>query len=239
MARSAAISQTPDRIAVYVWEFPVRITHWLIFGSMAFLVVTGLYIGNPWITVPGEAGQRFVMGTMKAIHYYTAIVFTLAVLARLWWMVAGNRWASWRQFIPVSMRRWRGIPGTLLFYLFGSPKPPHFVGHNPLAGATYVLVFLLYLVMICTGLGLYAMSAHVDSPMRVFDFFLPLFGGAQTARYLHHIVMWLLLGFVAHHIFSALLISRVERNGTLDSIFSGFKFMRSEELDRDLERGAR
>jgi len=238
VARPAALSQTPDRISVYVWELPVRLTHWLIFGSMAFLVVTGLYMGNPWIVVPGQAGQHFVMGTMKAIHYYCAIVFTLSVLARLWWMVVGNRWANWKQFIPVTMRRARGIPGTLLFYLFGSPTPPGFVGHNPLAGVTYVAVFFLYLVMICTGLGLFSISADVGSPMRAFGFLLTLFGGPQTARFLHHVVMWLLLGFVAHHIFSALLMSRVEKNGTIDSIFSGYKFVPPELVERDRRRGS-
>lgn len=217
----------------------MRLTHWLIFGSMAFLVVTGLYIGNPWIVVPGQAGQHFVMGTMKAIHFYCAIVFTLSVLARLWWMVVGNRFANWKQFIPVTMRRARGIPGTLLFYLFGTPKPPPFLGHNPLAGATYVAVFFLYLVMICTGLGLYAINADVSSPMRAFAFLLHLFGGPQTARFLHHVGMWLLLGFVAHHIFSALLMSRVERNGTLDSIFSGYKFVPPEHIDREKRRSSR
>lgn len=235
MARSAAVSHSPDRVAVYVWDLPVRATHWLIFFSMALLVISGLYIGNPWIVVSGEAGDRFVMGTMRAIHDYSAIVFTLSVLARLWWMVVGGGWASWKEYVPVEKHRRKGVPGTLKFYLFGSLKPPPFIGHNPLAGATYSVVFLLYMVMIGTGLGLYSVSAHVDSPMRVFGFLLSLFGGPQTARFLHHVVMWLLLGFVVHHVFSGLLVARVERNGTLDSIFSGFKFVHPEELEK--ERG--
>jgi Ni/Fe-hydrogenase 1 B-type cytochrome subunit len=210
---------------VYVWELPVRLTHWLIAGSIAVLAATGLYIGHPFLLAPGPAHQRFVMGWMKAIHFWAAIVFTLSVLARLVWMFVGNDAASWRAFLPFERHRRRDIPETLRFYLFMRSKPPQEVGHNPVAGATYALVFLLYFVQIATGLGLYAMSAHVDSPLAWFAFFTPLFGGAQTARWIHHVVMWLLIGFVVHHVQSAILVSRTRRNGIIDSIFSGYKFL--------------
>jgi Ni/Fe-hydrogenase 1 B-type cytochrome subunit len=228
----------PDRTAaegrrqlVYVWQLPVRLTHWLIFFSIAFLVFTGIYIGRPFFTVSGPAGQHFAMGTMKAIHSYAAIVFTLSVLARIVWMFLGNRWASWREFLPLSRRRWRGFAGTLKFYLFAWVKPPYVTGHNAVAGLTYAVVFLLYFAIIASGLGLYAISAPVDSPLRVFSFLLSLFGGPQSARWVHHVVMWLLLGFVAHHVASAVLMARVERTGTIDSIFSGYKFVPPEELE--------
>jgi Ni/Fe-hydrogenase 1 B-type cytochrome subunit len=233
MAGSTASATVPSSglSPVYVWELPVRLSHWLIVLSIGFLTVTGIYIGNPYIKVPGEAGQHFVMGTMKVIHYYAAIVFTLSVLARIVWMFVGNRRARWHQFLPVTRAGLRGIPGTVAFYLFLRPTPPAFVGHNPVAGATYTVVFLLYLMMVATGLGLYGMSAHVDSPLRFFDSLLGLFGGAQGARWFHHVGMWLLLGFAVHHLASALLVSRVEKNGILDSIFSGYKFLPASETE--------
>jgi Ni/Fe-hydrogenase 1 B-type cytochrome subunit len=187
--------------------------------------VTGIYIGHPFLLAPGAAGERFVMGWMKALHSWAAIVFTLSVLARVVWMFVGNRWASWRELIPVERHRRREIMPTLAFYTFIRKRPPLDVGHNPVAGATYTLVFLLYFVQIATGLGLYAASAHVGSPLRTFAFLAPLFGGLQTARWIHHVVMWLLIGFVVHHVQSALLMSRVRANGIIDSIFSGYKFM--------------
>ena len=224
-----------ERRLVYVWQLPVRLTHWLIFFSMGFLVFTGIYIGNPFYTVSGEAGEHFAMGTIKAIHSYSAIVFTLSVLTRVAWMFVGNRWASWRAFLPLDERARPGILGTLKFYLFVTPRPPYAVGHNPVAGLTYTLVFLLYFVMIASGLGLYALGANVHSPMRGFSFLLVLFGGPQSARWVHHVTMWLLLGFVVHHVASALLISRVERSGLIDSIFSGYKFVPPDELEPEKE----
>lgn len=58
-----------------------------------------------------------------------------------------------------------------------------------------------------------------------------LVGGLQTARFVHHAVMWLILGFFVHHIYSALLTAKQEHNGELDSIFSGNKFIHRDELE--------
>ena len=230
--------------ATYVWELPVRLTHWLIALSMAILAVTGIYIGRPFLLAPGAAGEHFVMGWTKAVHLWAAIVFALSVAARVGWMFAGNRWASWRQFLPIERQRWRDIPGTLAFYSLLRSRPPETVGHNPVAGLTYTLVFVLYLAQIATGLALYSVSAHVESPLRAFAFLAPLFGGLQTARWIHHVVMWLLIGFVVHHVQSAILVSRAERNGILDSIFSGYKFLprrsaAERQAERPAERGAK
>jgi Ni/Fe-hydrogenase 1 B-type cytochrome subunit len=222
---------SPEIVRVYVWEAPVRITHWLIAGSIVVLSVTGLYIGHPFITVTGPANQHFVMGWAKAIHGYTAYVFMASVIARLVWMFTGNKYAHWDKFIPVNARRRLGLWPTLRFYLFALRKPPGFVGHNPLAGATYTFVFLLYFAAMATGLTMRGASADVGSPIRWFASMAPLFGGLQMARWIHHVVMWLLLGFAVHHVYSSVLMSTIEANATVESIFSGYKFVPREDLE--------
>ncbi len=240
--RSAPVRDT-DLVRVYVWQAPVRLTHWLIVLSIAVLSFTGIYIGRPFLIVPGEARFHFVMGTMKIVHFYAAIVFTLSVLARIAWMFLGNPYARWKTFIPVTRRRLRGLVRTFEFYVFALRKPPGFIAHNPLAGLAYVGVFFLYLVMIATGLGLYSLDAGVSSPFRFFSFLAAAFGGAQSARWIHHVSMWLLLGFTVHHVYSGILMSQVEQNATIESIFSGYKFIDRrvvEESDADhLSRGKR
>lgn len=215
---------------VYVWDLIVRVTHWLIVLSMAVLAVTGIYISRPFVVADGEAGQRFVMGTMKIVHYYGSIVFSLAVMSRIIWMFRGPRYASWKQLIPTTAKRRRDLIGTFKFYIMWNDKPPMATGHNPLAGLTYVAVFGLYIVMILTGFALYSVSAYT-SYMGWWDWLLPYFGGPQGTRWIHHVVMWLLIGFAMHHFFSALLVSRVEKNGTLDSIFSGYKYLPKDRDD--------
>ena len=217
-------------VPVYVWDLVVRWTHWLIVLSMAVLSVTGIYIGNPFGVAGAEPGTSFLMGWMRVVHSYSAIVFTLAVLSRILWMFIGPGMARWRQFIPADRDRRRGFVGTIKFYLFMRPAPPPFVGHNPVAGAAYTLVFGLYLVMILTGFALLSTSAGVGSPTGWFGFLVPLFGGTGLARWIHHVGMWLLIGFAIHHVYSGLLVSIVERNGTMDSIFSGWKWFPRHDL---------
>jgi len=229
---TAATSGGPDLEPVYVWDVMVRLTHWLIVFSILVLSLTGIYIARPFLLASGEAGQRFVMGTVKVVHYYAAIVFSLAVMSRIIWMFRGPKYSSWRQFIPLSAKRRRGLAHTFNFYIMRRARPPSDAGHNPLAGLTYLLVFCLYITMILTGFALYSVSAYT-SYMKWWDWLLPVFGGPQGTRWLHHVVMWLLLGFAVHHFFSAFLISRVERNGILDSIFSGYKYLPKDRDDDD------
>jgi len=219
-----------DLVPVYVWQIPVRVTHWLIALTLLILSVTGLYIGRPFMTVPGQAGQWFVMGWMRIIHFYAAIVFTCAVIARAVWMFTGNKYARWDKFLPVHRTRQKGILPTVLFYSFLRDKPPAYVGHNPVAGSAYLLVFGLYFLAIGTGLVMYAPSADVASPLRWFASLAPLFGGLQIARWIHHVVMWLLLGFTLHHVYSAVLVASIEKNGTIDSIVAGYKWVPKHDL---------
>jgi Ni/Fe-hydrogenase 1 B-type cytochrome subunit len=225
---------TPEPLEpVYVWDLIVRLTHWLIVMSMIVLTITGIDMSRPFLD-SGVGTGKFTTGWVKIVHYYSAIVFSLAVGSRILWMFLGPRRSGWRQFVPTSRRRLRGLVESLGFYVMARPKPPYAVGHNPLAGLTYVAVFGLYLITILTGFALYSVSAYT-SYMSMWHFLLPLFGGPQGARWLHHVSMWLLIGFAVHHVFSAVLTSRVEKNGVLDSIFSGYKFLpRSGERNDDV-----
>ncbi len=234
--RGVRLTQEPTAtiVPVYVWEFPVRLSHWLIVLSIFVLSFTGYSLGRPFISVAGQAKDHFATGTMRAVHFYAATVFGVAVIMRLYWMFfSRNRFASWRQFIPTTRRRWQKFWHVLRFYLFLSHDSPMTVGHNPLAGLTYTFVFALYVMMMLTGLGIYAPETHLGSPLRLLAFLAPMFGGLQMSRWLHHIGMWLLLGFFVHHLASALLVSRLEHNGILDSIFSGFKYLNVSHYYQD------
>jgi len=216
---------------VYVWDLLVRMTHWIIMICVFMLAFTGVYIGDPFLIPAGPANEQFVMATTKVVHFYTAIIFTLAVASRIAWMFVGSYYARWHQFVPVGKRRRGDVLGMLKFYSFLSKEPPMNVGHNPLAGSFYLLVFGLYLTMILTGFALYSVSSV--GYMQMWEFLVPIFGGLQMARWIHHLAMWFLLGFVAHHIWSAMLVSRVEGMGLIDSLFSGYKFLPKSWRNRD------
>jgi len=216
----------PELDRVYVWELPVRLTHWFLFFSILILSGTGYYIGHPFISVSGAAKDHFVMGTARAVHLYTAIVFSLAVLVRIYWFFAGNEYARLSEFIPFSRRHLRGVRETFLYYCFRRRDPDIYPGHDALGGLSYAIIFAIYLVLIATGLALYTVVASAGSPFQVFDFLVPLFGGLQMARLIHHILMWVVLIFAVFHIYSVFLLSLIEHYGEIDSIFTGYKFFR-------------
>ena len=216
---------------VYVWDIVVRSTHWFTMIAIFILAITGIYIGRPYLIPAGPGNEQFVMGTMKIVHFYAAIAFTLLVAARIAWMFVGSYYARWHQFVPVGKRRRGDVVGMLKFYSLLSKDPPLNVGHNPLAGLTYLLVYGLYILMILTGLAIYSISA--TGYMEMWEFLVPIFGGVQTARWIHHIAMWFILGFFAHHIWSAMLVSRLEGMGLIDSMFSGYKVLPRGWRNRD------
>ena len=216
---------------VYVWELPVRLTHWVLFFSILILSATGYYIGHPFIEVPGPAKDHFVMGTVITIHIYAAIFFTLAVLVRVYWFFAGNKYARLSDFIPLSKWRLRNLWNTFLYYSFIRHEPDHYPGHNALAASTYAAIMLVYLLMIVTGFVLYAVHASLGAPIRMFDHLAPLFGGLPMTRLLHHVGMWVILIFAVMHVYFVLLSSIIEHVGTFDSIFSGYKFIPEPKAD--------
>jgi Ni/Fe-hydrogenase 1 B-type cytochrome subunit len=217
------------RYSVYVWQWPVRITHWAIVISIGVLTVTGLYIANPFIGTTGPASNQYLMGTMRFVHFLTAFVFTISVLFRIYWAFAGNKYARWNQFIPVQAARLRGLGRMLKFYLFIKREPPATIGHNALAGLTYTVIYLLFLVQIITGFALYSIPFLGGFWPAAFGWVFLLFD-IPTVRVIHDVVMWLFLAFVIHHVYSAILVDIEEGSGVLSSIFSGYKSLTSRQL---------
>jgi Ni/Fe-hydrogenase 1 B-type cytochrome subunit len=114
----------------------------------------------------------------------------------------GNRYARWDQFIPVTKARWRNVLESLQFYLFLRRKPAPAVGHDGLDGLIFAVRFLIDFVIIFTGFAMYSRFTSYKSPLALFHVLLPLFGGFQHTRWLHHVMMWVVIAFILQHITS-------------------------------------
>lgn len=224
------VREAEARKDVYVWELPVRITHWVNVLSIGILTVTGIYIATPFIGTSGPASNQYLMGTIRFIHFVTAFVFTASVLFRIYWAFVGNTYARWNQFLPTSSARWRDARRMLAFYLFLRREPPAEVGHNPLAGMTYIVVFALFLLQIITGFALYALPFDQGTFWRMAFGWIIVAFGTQPVRLVHDIIMWLFLAFTIHHVYSCILIDIEERSGLVSSIITGFKSLTRRQL---------
>jgi Ni/Fe-hydrogenase 1 B-type cytochrome subunit len=233
-ARSVAQTAVPvpaeKIVRVYVWQWPVRIVHWVIFLSIGVLSFTGYYLYDPFIISRGHGA--FLMGTVRFIHEVSGFVFLAAFLVRAYWFFKGNRWARWRQFLLIGREQWRGALNMLRYYLFLRREPESRVGHNPLAGATYTVVYTLVVIEILTGLALFNHALH-SSVLGFFIGWLPWLISVQYLREIHFFVMFIFWAFFIHHIYSAWLMGIEERSGLVGSIFSGYKVLPADFVAAD------
>jgi len=217
-----------NRCRIYVWEFPVRLAHWLNALSVVVLTITGLYVGSPYIYPHRE--PQFLMGWMRFAHISFGYLLLIMMVLRLSWGFLGNRYASWRTWVPYSRAHWRDMGAALKFHLFVGDRPPHAVGHTALGNVTYIIIFLLFLIQVGTGFALLTVNdrniVHVLLGGWLLSFFhLP------TIHMYHHITTYVLLAFVAGHIYMAWYMDTVERDGVIGSIFGGYKFVDYHEAD--------
>jgi len=217
-------------VRVYVWELPVRVSHWFIFLPVVVLSFTGYYMHNPFIV--GKGSTAFMMGTVRFIHLVAGFVFIAAFLLRLYWFFVGNNWSNWRAFVPLHRRQWRGMGGMVAYYSFLRKDLLHHVGHNALAAVTYLAMFVLMFLEILTGLALYS-QVRASTVLNAIIGWLPRLIDIQNLRLIHFCTMFSFFIFVIHHVYSAVLVSWEERNGLIESIFTGYKFVPSDELEED------
>lgn len=223
---------TIDR--VYVWEFPVRLYHWVNALCVTTLVVTGFMIGRPVsIPVSTEASFSYFFGYVRFIHFVAAFVFFFNFVFRLYWGFVGNRYARWDNFLPLTpalwRRQWREALDVLkVDVLQVRVEPLESVGHNALAGWTYFLTFLVFLFQSATGFGIYAAMSHAWLPT-LFAWVVPLMGGDFAARQWHHAMMWFFIVFSIVHVYLVFYHDWVERRGVMSSMAGGWKFVERHE----------
>ena len=225
------IERPHDRVAVYIWQVPVRITHWVTAICIVTLSLTGGYIADPFLIPPGG----HVMTTIRMIHIITALTFLLSGVIRTVYLLAGNRFVRWTAFIPTNRRQFTELFRQAGFYGFVRSEIPKVLGHNQLAATAYLVLFLLLLVETVTGFALDGlMGAEPGATMFAW---LRELAGPQTLRIVHHLSMWAILAIALFHVYSCVLVDHIEKNGLVSSMISGFKFPTREEVVESRDGG--
>ena len=221
---------------VYVWEMPVRFFHWINALAITVLCVTGYLIGNPVaIQSAAEASNSYWFGINRFIHFAAAYIFLFNLLFRIYWSFVGNKYANWRNFLPLNLGFFRKIIKVLkidIFLLKG--KEYIAVGHNALAGLSYFFLFLASILMIFTGFGLYADNAGWWLP-KMFAWVPALTDGDYMIREIHHATMWFIIVFTIIHLYLVFYHDVFEGRGETSSMIGGYKFM-EEEVFEEMEK---
>ena len=226
--------QTRVMERVYVWELPVRLFHWFNALCIVILGATGYLIGHPIaFQSASEASFGYWFGTVRFLHFATAYLLIFNFLFRIYWGFVGNRYATWRNFIPLRRDQWKEIMRVLrVDIMLGKAEPPlESAGHNSLAGLTYLLFFLVFLAEVATGLALYSATSEFAMG-RLFAWVIPLFGSDLAVRQWHHLLMWIFPVFVIIHVYLVAYHDYVEGRGVLSSMVGGWKFIEAPPAEK-------
>lgn len=219
-----------ELLPVYVWQWPVRIAHWLLVLSLVVLSITGFYMHSPFIEV--YSSRAWVMGTARFVHELFGFILIGVLMLRFYWFFAGNRWAHWRAFLPLTKRQWSGAGSMVSFYSFRRREPIPEIGHNPLAAMAYLTVLSLLILECLTGLVLYSVVVG-NRTLSFLVGWIPRLVDIQYIRAAHFLLMFAFMAFLIHHVYSAVLVAMEQENGLMESIFSGWKFVSRRLLQED------
>jgi len=113
--------------AVLVWDFSIRVFHWLLVVSFA----------GAWLTSESEAQQM--------LHYAFGYSACALVLFRIIWGIVGTRYARFTQFIKGPVETICHIKS-----LFTGNLDPE-IGHNPAGALAMIALMVLILLIGLTG----------------------------------------------------------------------------------------
>ena len=217
--------------AVYVYEAPVRVWHWVNALSITLLAITGYLVANPLPSLSGEASDHFLMGYIRFLHFAAAYVFAVGFLGRIYWALVGNRYS--RQLFRLPLHRmtfWKELLHEVRWYAFLEKEPKKYVGHNPLAHLFMVAIITVGgAIMLLTGFALYAEQTGLGSWQdSLFGWLIPLLGQSQDVRLWHHWGMWVIVVFVMLHVYVAIREDIVSRQSLISTMISGWRTFKDD-----------
>ena len=212
---------------VYVWEFPVRFTHWINVICLLALSITGFYVGNPFIYA--QSSDQYIMGWMRFIHFVSAYAFLMSIIIRLYWSIMGNKYACMCDWLPFSGKKIGKIIDDLKVYLLISRRSEIHTGHSALGGLTYLLLLGVFVFEIISGFALYSVT-HSGMIWTILGGWMTNVMYLQTIRLWHHLFMYVILAFTLVHIYIAVFSDSMEKTGVMMSIFTGYKSIPEEDI---------
>ena len=143
-----------------------------------------------WATIPG----RYSLAESRLWHFFFAWLLVLNGVVYLVHAFASRHLR--RDLLPTT-QDWRGMAASIRDHLrFRHPQGEDARRYNVLQKLAYLIVIFVLLPLIV--LGGWAMSPWLNS---LWPGWVDVFGGRQAARAVHFIVAWLLVAFVAIHVF--------------------------------------
>ncbi len=228
----------------------MRIIHWVNAISMVVAVITGLYIAEPYYQtlIAEPAVDKYVMAWNRWGHFIVAIIFdvTSIIVAYLYFF---SRFEKPILKLLPTPRNIKEFFEVLINLLTFNRRKSFDSSHSDSFNTVYFTIFhLLLLWMLFTGLQLYVhgLESGLSSigswwPAMLHwatDWTIPVSStliGTTTmptimdVRITHHITMWLILVWVAFHIYYQVWRTIFWQEGDIAIAFGGNKFAKEKE----------
>ena len=220
-----------ERKAEYEFSIGLRFTHWLRAISIVILVGTGYYLSYVFQSpMQPSDPTNFMQAKYRMVHQIVGFVLIACVIFKIYLFLfdklSRKELASIKDLF--NIRIWIE---QIKFYMFLGKHPRLSGVYNPLQFMTYFLFYIVIISIILTGLILYTHNYHEGLGGYLYNILKPLevlFGGLAEVRTWHRILMWVILIFVPIHIYMAVFNAVKSKDGSLDAIVSGYKFIKEE-----------
>jgi len=208
-----------EKVKVKEWSLGYIIEHWTRVVSIGVLIFTGLYIHWPFMAGGPES---FLMAWMRFFHFVASYALVLGLVVRIYMAFRSTFDSDWRDFGII--RNLKNIPDVLGYYLFIKGTHKEYRKYNPLQALSYLAIGFMIIFTALTGGAMYhgrvfGLIAAPDS----FQWVNMFLGGESITRTLHYFAMWFFIIFVGIHVYMALMITLVNKDSTMSSIFTGYK----------------
>jgi Ni/Fe-hydrogenase 1 B-type cytochrome subunit len=221
-------------LVVYVFGRYVRIAHWLRNGLLLWLVLSGIYIGNPFFSRlgMGQATETLLLGQVRTWHVaagWALLALTLVRIYNFAFLKRDGRLGIGDELLMGRiMFNWRAWRDQLGFYFLLRRDHPSFPYSNygPLQFLLYIVLYASLVIISVTGIllaapyvrdGVAGWSAGLLRPVEV------ALGGLAGVRLLHRFTMWFFVVFTVVHVYMAVWNSLRSGNMLIEGIISGFK----------------
>lgn len=179
---------------------PVRIFHWTTFFCITTLMLTGLYLHEPFQFL------HLPVILVRKLHGICALLLSTTLFGQIYYYTFTAKFTE----ILLLPRDWSSLRSFLRYYLFITAHHPNFGRYNPGQKLVFTSWAIAVLAAIFTG-GLLLLPEQFLQLQR-------LLGGLAAIRLMHYTIMMFFLGTLPLHIYLVF----TEEPAKLQAMFTGW-----------------
>ena len=213
----------------YLFSPFLRIFHWIMVTMILILFATGILITKPLQVMTPEPFLTITsMDLVRDIHFVAAFILCASLILRVYGFAInrGDR---------LFPRFWEGhfyeeTVDVALHYMLLKKEHASYL-RNPMARASYAMLYVLLAIEIFTGFAMYFMNKPNGTGAALFGWVNTILGSEMMTHLVHHYVAWFIILFAIGHLYMVVRAEFMEGESEVSSMFSGSKILAHNPKD--------